>query len=126
MSNRLIRWQLSKGQTIYGLYLPPELSRRVVAVLANGGVAVIDADSLDVKSSTPSKHSNVIHVSSFPASTTKISSSSHGEILVLCQAGTSKTTFLRILSIDETDSISEQQEHEVPVDHQVFHISRSH
>ncbi|KAF9478651.1 hypothetical protein BDN70DRAFT_879661 [Pholiota conissans] len=108
----------SKGQTVYGLYTSPELSRRLVAVLTNGGVAVIDADSLDVKSTTPHKHSNVIHASSFPASTARFANSTAGAVLVLCQAGTSKTMVLRILAIDEADSISELQEHEVAVDHQ--------
>lgn len=90
-----------------------------MALSTTGDVTIIDADSLEVKTTFSSSPSTVSHASMFPASTSPLSSGQNTAILVMVASGSSKTTHLRILAIDETDSISLKQESEISVDSEV-------
>ncbi|KDR84273.1 hypothetical protein GALMADRAFT_133615 [Galerina marginata CBS 339.88] len=103
------------NQTAYGLYFCDELPERIIAVTTTGDVSVVDAGSLEVKTTSSQKKSHVIHASMFPASTSFLAQPK-GAIIVTASSGSSKTTHLRILAIDEADSISQIQECEIPVD----------
>ncbi|PPQ94798.1 hypothetical protein CVT25_007435 [Psilocybe cyanescens] len=109
---------LSREHTAYGLYSCGELPERVVALSTTGEIAVVDADSLEVKSSLQqSVSSGVIHASVFTASTSYLGRGTAGAIVVMATSGSSKKTHLRILAIDEADSIiSQEQDCELPLD----------
>ncbi|KAH9482205.1 hypothetical protein JR316_0004300 [Psilocybe cubensis] len=108
---------LSKDHPAFGIYASTELPERLIALSTNGEVAVVDAESLEVKSSIQqSTLSNVIHATVLPASTSPFGRGLNGSILVVASAGSSKNTHLRILAIDEADSISQEQEHELSID----------
>jgi len=100
------------------LYSCAELSKRIIALSTNGEVSIVDADSLDVKGSRDAQTGNVIFAKFLPTKTTMFSSKSNGAVLALVESGSSKSTYLRILAIDEADSILEQ-ETEIPVESQV-------
>lgn len=72
-----------------------------------------------MKAALPGNASSVFGAYIFSAHFAAFSSGDEGAVLVLCQAGKSKTTHLRILAIDEADSILQRHEWELPVDSKV-------
>ncbi|KAF4619578.1 hypothetical protein D9613_004793 [Agrocybe pediades] len=106
---------LSEGQTAYGLYSCAELPDRIVLLSTNGELALVQADSLEVKSSRGAQKGNVLFAKFVAAEATSLSSKSNGAVMVLVESGSAKKTQLRVLTIDEADSISEQ-ESEIPIE----------
>ncbi|KAF8883188.1 hypothetical protein CPB84DRAFT_193080 [Gymnopilus junonius] len=106
----------SQDEVAYGLYSCTDLPERIVALSITGNIAVVDADSLEVKTTFSSSASAVIHASFFSACTSSFSSLQQGGVLVVVSSGPSKSTHLRILAIDEADSISLKQENQISVD----------
>ncbi|PPQ69895.1 hypothetical protein CVT26_014158 [Gymnopilus dilepis] len=106
----------SEGEKAYALYACEDLPERILAVSNTGSVTVMDANTLEVKATSDSNQSTVIHTSLFPASTCSFSSSSKGGALVMVSSGSSENTRLRIFAIDEADSISLTEENEISVD----------
>ncbi|KAF5322833.1 hypothetical protein D9619_000235 [Psilocybe cf. subviscida] len=104
------------SKEIHGLYSCKALPQRIVAVSSVAEVSLVDAESLEVKAALPGNASSVFGAYIFSAHFAAFSSGDEGAVLVLCQAGKSKTTHLRILAIDEADSILQRHEWELPVD----------
>lgn len=86
-------------------------------------VCLVDTESLEAKGFWTGDGSNILSAYIFAAQTASFASGEEGAILVLCQAGKSKTTHLRILSIDEADSILQKHEWDLPVDSKVCAMS---
>ena len=113
--------KFTTGKIVQGLYSCEELPRRIAALSTSGDVEVIDVDSLEIKSSLlSSKSSSNTQTWLFSAGTASFSKAKSGVILVTFPSRTSKTIHLRILAIDEADSISEEHEWEIPIDAEVL------
>jgi gephyrin len=123
MGARVDEKKFAKGKIVQGLYSCEELPGRIAALSTTGDVEVIDIESLETKSSMPSSNSSTnTHAWLFSASTASLSRANSGATLVALSSGTSKTIHLRILAIDEADSISEEHEWEIPIDAEVLAV----
>jgi len=69
-------------------------------------------------SHTPKSQSNILHIWVFSRNASSFCDTQRGTVLVLLTTEASKTT-IRLLAIDEADSISELQEYDVAVSGEV-------
>ena len=123
MGSQVDEKKFKKGKIVQGLYSCEELPGRIAALSTTGDVEVIDIESLEAKSSMPSsKSSTNTHAWLFAASTASLSRANSGATLVTLSSRTSKTIHLRILAIDEADSISEEHEWEIPIGAEVLAV----
>ena len=119
----LMKKKFTKNKIVQGLYSCEELPGRIAALSTTGDVEVIDIESLEARSSMPSsKSSTNMHAWLFSARTASLSRAKSGGTLVTLSSGISKTIHLRILAIDEADSISEEHEWEIPIDAEVLAV----
>ena len=91
-----------------------------------GELFLIDADSLQVKStsattelSSSSNATSVIQAFLLSSSQCSFFTAKNGAVLVVASSGPSKTTQLRIWSIDEEDSILDKRGYIIPVEPEV-------
>ncbi|KAF8165883.1 hypothetical protein B0H34DRAFT_254615 [Crassisporium funariophilum] len=113
---------LSPQQFAHAIYSCDELADRIILLSTTGEVSVIDAQSLDIKSihqlSTPSSSrlASVMHAFILPSSSCSFVSAERGAVLAVVSSESSKKTYLKILAIDEADSISEYQTYDIPIE----------
>ena len=120
MGARVDEKKFTKSKIVQGLYSCEELPGRIAALSTTGDIEVIDTESLEARSSMPSsKSSTNTHAWLFSARTASLSRANSGATLVTLSSA-SKTIHLRILAIDEADSISEEHEWEIPIDAEVL------
>jgi len=86
-----------------------------------GEVSLIDADSLEVKSTskTTSNASSVIQAFLLSSSQCSFVNAKNGAVLIVISSGPPKTTHLRICIIDEEDSILDGRGYTIPVEAEV-------
>ena len=122
MGTRVDEKKFTKNKIVQGLYSCEELPGRIAALSTTGDIEVIDTESLEARSSMPSsKSSTNTHAWLFSARTASLSRANSGATLVTLSSA-SKTIHLRILAIDEADSISEEHEWEIPMDAEVLAV----
>ena len=99
-----------------------ELPGRIVALSNTGDVTILNREDLETISNHTQKSPDTGVLASwlFPRSVLNLGDSQKGGILVLIVSGVTDTTHLRILAIDEADSISQLREQTIGLSSEVF------
>ena len=113
--------QFSKGKSVHSLHACQELPGRIVALSNTGDVTILNHEDLETISNHTQKSPDLGVLSSwlFPRSMLNVGDSQKGAILILVVSGATDTTHLRILAINEADSISQLREQNIGLSSEV-------
>lgn len=103
---------------MHGLYVSDELKDRIVALSCAGDVTILDSESLEVKSkcSSSSSGQTVRYAWLLPMTPRNLQTSA---LMVVLHSGT-PNAHLRLLAIDETDSISQVKDEDIELPFEVI------
>ncbi|KAF9528037.1 hypothetical protein CPB83DRAFT_907189 [Crepidotus variabilis] len=106
---------LSDGESIRALHAVDDLRNRILAVSSAGTISILDTDILETKAIFVPKSADaeLVDVWVFPRENAKFGDNQRGALVVLLLSEVSSFIKLRILVIDEVNSISQLQEHDL-------------